>query len=66
MKAGLVLLLATVVPFGWVFLGGVLLWRFVAPHRSPNSLETNIAGMFPRVVGRTETYAEGHLAQLRA
>jgi len=33
MKTSLILLLATVIPFGWVVLGAMLLWRFALHNR---------------------------------
>lgn len=38
MKTSLILLLATVVPFGWIVLGAILVWRFVPLHQVRNSL----------------------------
>lgn len=34
MKASVLLLLATVIPLGWLVLGAVVLWRFAMLHRS--------------------------------
>jgi len=42
MKASLVLLLATVIPLGWVVLGTILIWRFIASHRDANTPEMSV------------------------
>ena len=34
MKASVLLLLATVIPLGWLVLGAILLWRLAVLHRS--------------------------------
>ena len=65
MKASLILLFATVIPFGWVILGAIALWRFLMIRYAKAAPEHYLLSLLARYILSGERESRFGLPQFK-